>query len=67
MRFCKPMMTISELTEMGFSEKQLRKIAQVQGFPVAIREGIGKTAAIKFDTEELYAYLKRTSKMVERR
>lgn len=67
MTFEKPLMTISELTKMGFSKKLLIKIAQTQGFPVAVREGLGKTAAIKFDTEELYSYLKRTSRMVERR
>ena len=67
MEFPKQLMTITELEQMGFSERQLRQIAGTVGYPVAIREGFGKTAPIKFDTEELHAYLKRTSKIMERR
>lgn len=67
MTFEKPLMTVTELERMGFSRKLLLEIAAKQGFPIAIRENLGKTAAIKFDTEELYSYLKRTSRMKERR
>ena len=65
MEFPKQLMTISELIPLGFSEYELRTIAQKAGYPVAIR--MSCTAPIKFDTAELQKYLARKSKMVEMR
>ena len=65
MEFPKQLMTIAELVPLGFSEYELRTIAQVAGYPVAIR--MSATAPIKFDTAELQKYLEKRSRMVEMR
>lgn len=67
MEFPKPLMTIKELGELGFSEKLMREIALKQGYPLAIREKASRTSAIKIDTAELTKYLRITSKVMERR
>lgn len=58
MEFPKPIMTINELVLMGFSEKMLRRMYQVKGYPYAFKEIPSKTAPIKIDTTMLERYLK---------
>lgn len=59
MSYPKPIMTISELTELGYSSKVLRQIFVSVGYPVAFKEKNSKTAAIKFNVAELDKYLKK--------
>lgn len=64
MNYPKPIMTIGELTEMGFSEKMLRKVFTSKGYPYAFKETGTRTCPIKFNTELLDKYL---SQINERR
>ena len=59
MPYSKPIMTITELVQMGFSGYELRKIYHKVGFPVAFREGNGRTSPIKFNTELLDKHFKK--------
>lgn len=67
MEFPKQFMTIRELTDLGLSKKYLRQIANNEGYPICFRESLSKTATIKFDTVELGKYLKRVTRIMERR
>lgn len=68
MEFRKQLMSISELVEeVGFSEYNLRKLAQEQGYPLVIRESTGKNGKMKIDTTVLQKFLARQSQMMERR
>ena len=59
MKYPKAVMTISELTEMGFTRYELMDIYRSRNQKVARKIGKGgRTSTIKFDTEELDKYLK---------
>ena len=59
MSYPKPIMTIRELVELGYSEKALRDIFYSVGYPVAFKEVNTKTSPIKFNTEQLEKHLRR--------
>lgn len=54
MIFPKPLMSISELRQMGFSDYELRKYVHARGCPVVKSPGGGK---YKIDTEKFPAWL----------
>lgn len=56
MIFPKPLMSVRELVNFGFSENYLLNIYRVKGYPIAFKEG-GNTGAIKFVTRELDKYI----------
>jgi len=64
MKFPKPVMSINELTEMGFSRDALNNMYLKFGFPLAFKETGTRTCPIKFDTELLN---KQIGKINERR
>ncbi len=55
MIFPKQLMSISELTEMGFSRYELNKYVHARGCPVIISPGGGK---YKIDTEKFPEWLR---------
>ena len=54
MIFPKPLMSISELADMGFSKYELRKYVHARGCPVIRTPGGGK---YKIDTEKFPTWL----------
>lgn len=64
MKFPKPIMSITELTEMGFSRDVLQKMFYKYGYPLAFKETGTRTCPIKFDTALLD---KQIMKLNERR
>lgn len=57
-RFPKPIMTLKELEDLGYSVPVLRKMYHDVGYPLAFKEG-GLTSTIKFNTDELDKHLRR--------
>lgn len=59
MTFPKAIMSISELTELGFKKKELMAYARMRDQDFAMRIGSAKNSPIKFDTERFGEYLDR--------
>lgn len=51
MEYPKPLMTISELAEMGYARRTLERWVHIKGFP-SRKTGQGKKAPWRIDTKE---------------
>lgn len=57
MTYPKPIMSISELMQMGFRRKDLERIYRLRNQKIAWKSGTGgRTSTILFSTEELEKY-----------
>lgn len=55
MKYEKPLMSVTELTQYGYSRDYLNQLANAQGAPVVWTPGGGK---VLFDTEKLEEFMK---------
>lgn len=63
MQYPKPIMTIQELKELGFTDGYLRQMAHRRGQKYATRQSQSKKSTILFDTEK---FEKERQKMLTR-